>query len=218
MASLVVRMPPAGLTPTCRPVAARKSRTASSMTSVTGSVAAGCDLAGRGLDEVGAGEHAEPGGPAHVVVGDELAGLQDDLEVRVAAGLLDGDDLVEHLEVAAGQEGAAVDHHVDLVGAGGDRVPRVGELDLEAGPAARERGGDAARRARRCRAAPRPPPAPCPGRRRSRRPGGCRGPPGRAAGPWRTARAPCPGCPRPPAWSGRSSGSPGRSPTPWPWS
>ena len=44
MASLVVRMPPAGFTPTCRPVASRKSRTASSMTSVTGSVAAGATL------------------------------------------------------------------------------------------------------------------------------------------------------------------------------
>ena len=44
MASLLVRMPPAGLTPTCRPVAARKSRTASSMISVTGSVAAGLTL------------------------------------------------------------------------------------------------------------------------------------------------------------------------------
>ena len=40
IASLVVRMPPAGLTPTWRPVCARKSRTASSITSVTGSVAA----------------------------------------------------------------------------------------------------------------------------------------------------------------------------------
>ena len=40
IASLVVRMPPAGLTPTCRPVAARKSRTASSITRVTGRVAA----------------------------------------------------------------------------------------------------------------------------------------------------------------------------------
>ena len=34
-------MPPAGLTPTVRPVADRKSRTASSITRVTGSVAAG---------------------------------------------------------------------------------------------------------------------------------------------------------------------------------
>jgi hypothetical protein len=45
MASLAVRMPPAGLTPTCRPCVWRKSRTASSMTMVTGSVAAGVTLA-----------------------------------------------------------------------------------------------------------------------------------------------------------------------------
>ena len=44
MASLAVRMPPAGFTPTWRPVASRKSRTASSMTSVTGRVAAGLTL------------------------------------------------------------------------------------------------------------------------------------------------------------------------------
>ena len=43
-ASLVVRMPPAGFTPTIRPVWSRKSRTASSITKVTGSVAAGCTL------------------------------------------------------------------------------------------------------------------------------------------------------------------------------
>ena len=44
IASLVVRMPPAGFTPTIWPVCSRKSRTASSITSVTGSVAAGCTL------------------------------------------------------------------------------------------------------------------------------------------------------------------------------
>ena len=44
MASLVVRIPPAGFTPTWVPVAARKSRTASSISMVTGSVAAGCTL------------------------------------------------------------------------------------------------------------------------------------------------------------------------------
>ena len=44
MASLVVLMPPAGFTPTIWPVASRKSRTASSMISVTGSVAAGWTL------------------------------------------------------------------------------------------------------------------------------------------------------------------------------
>ncbi|GAA3125921.1 hypothetical protein GCM10020001_053700 [Nonomuraea salmonea] len=44
MASFDVRMPPAGFTPTWRPVASRKSRTASSMMSVTGGVAAGDTL------------------------------------------------------------------------------------------------------------------------------------------------------------------------------
>jgi hypothetical protein len=44
MASLLVRMPPAGLTPTARPVASARSRTASSITRVTGGVAAGCTL------------------------------------------------------------------------------------------------------------------------------------------------------------------------------
>ncbi len=44
MASLLVRIPPAGFTPTCRPVVSRKSRTASSMTRVTGGVAAGSTL------------------------------------------------------------------------------------------------------------------------------------------------------------------------------
>ena len=57
----------------------------------------GRDLAGRGLDEVPAGEHRQPGRATHVVVGDELAGLEDHLQVRRTTGLLDGDDLVEHL-------------------------------------------------------------------------------------------------------------------------
>ena len=51
------------------------------------------------------------------------------------AGLLDGDDLLEDVEVAAGQEGAAVDDHVDLVGAVGDGVLHVGELDRAGWPA-----------------------------------------------------------------------------------
>src|SRR3712207_8069786 len=74
------------------------------------------DLAGGGLDEVAAGEHRQPGGAADVVQGDQFAGLEDDLEVRVPARLLHRDDLVEDVEVAAGEEGAAVDDHVDLVG------------------------------------------------------------------------------------------------------
>ena len=41
IASFEVRMPPAGFTPIIWPVVSRKSRTASSITSVTGGVAAG---------------------------------------------------------------------------------------------------------------------------------------------------------------------------------
>ena len=90
---------------------------------------------------------AEPARPPHVVVGVELAGLEDDLEARVAAvrpaaGLLDGHDLLEDLAVLPGQEGAAVDHHVDLVRAGGHGVRGVRELDPQRGASAGERGGD----------------------------------------------------------------------------
>ena len=101
----------------------------------------GGDLAGGGLDHVGAREQREPGGAAHVVVARQLAGLQDDLEVGAAAGLLDGDDLVVHLAVAAGEEGAAVDHHVDLAGARVDGERGVGQLDRQRRPARRERRG-----------------------------------------------------------------------------
>src|SRR3954452_3142476 len=102
----------------------------------------GGDLAGGGLDEVAAGQHRQPGGPADGVEGDQLPGLQDDLEVRGPAGLLDRDDLLEDVQVAPGQERAPVDDHVDLVGTVGHGVPDVGELHRPAGPAAGERGGD----------------------------------------------------------------------------
>ena len=59
-----------------------------------------------------------------------------------AAGLPDLGDLLEDLEVAAGQERAPVDDHVDLVGAGLDGVLGVGELDVHRGPAAGERRRD----------------------------------------------------------------------------
>jgi len=103
----------------------------------------GLHLAGRGLDEVAAAEHAEPRRAPDIVIGAELAGLQDDLEMGRAAGLLDGDDLVVDLHIAAGQERAPVDHHVDLVGAGGDRGLGVVQLDRERGLPGREGGGHA---------------------------------------------------------------------------
>ena len=70
--------------------------------------------------------------------------------MRVAARGLDRDDLVEHRRVVARQEGAAVDDHVDLVGAGRDRRPRLGELDVEERLARRE----ARRHARDCTPVP----------------------------------------------------------------
>src|SRR5262245_39913453 len=101
------------------------------------------DLARRRLDEVSAGQHREPRRAPDVVIGGQLTGLEDDLEVRRATRLLDGDDLVVHLRVTAGQERATVDDHVDLIRAGRDRVGRVGELDAERNLPGRERCGDA---------------------------------------------------------------------------
>ena len=102
----------------------------------------GVDLAGRRLDEVGAGGHREQRRAADVVVRAELAGLEDHLQVRGAAGLLHLDDLVVDLGVAAGEERAAVDHHVDLVGAERNRLTHIRELDRERRLAGRERGRD----------------------------------------------------------------------------
>ena len=102
----------------------------------------GADLAGRRLDEVGAGGDGDQRGAAHVVVRPELARLEDDLQVRVAAGLLDADDLVEDLRVAAREERAAVDDHVDLVGAEFDDRARLRDLDVGRRLTGRERGGD----------------------------------------------------------------------------
>ena len=45
--------------------------------------------------------------------------------------------------VVAGQEGAPVDDHVDLVGAGLDRLAGLGQLQVEEGLAGREAGGHA---------------------------------------------------------------------------
>ena len=62
--------------------------------------------------------------------------------MRLAAGLLDLHDLVEDLRVPAGEERAAVDHHVDLVGAERDRVLDLAHLHVERALPGRERGRD----------------------------------------------------------------------------
>src|SRR5581483_6784438 len=82
IAFFAVRMPPAGFMPTLRPVSSCTSRIASSITS-------------------GTGRHREQRRAAHVVVRAELRDLEDHLQVRLAAGLLHLDDLVEDLRVPA---------------------------------------------------------------------------------------------------------------------
>ena len=62
--------------------------------------------------------------------------------MSVAAGLLHAHDLLHHARVVARQERLARDDHVDLVGAGGDRLLGVAQLDLERRLAGRERRGD----------------------------------------------------------------------------
>src|SRR5436190_1297699 len=102
----------------------------------------GRELPGRGLDEVGARGDREQRGSADVVVRTELTRLEDHLQVLVSDGLLDLDDLVVDLRVAAGEEGAAVDHHVDLVGPELDDAARLGDLEVGRALAGRERGRD----------------------------------------------------------------------------
>ncbi len=128
MASFAVLIPPAGFMPTCRPVCLLEI--ADRLEHHEGHGERGCrrHLAGRGLDEVRAGGHRQHARPANVVVRLELARLEDDLEVRLAARLLDLDDLVEHGPVVAGEERATIDDHVDLVGAGFDRLAGLGIL------------------------------------------------------------------------------------------
>ena len=75
---------------------------------------------------------------ADVVVRAELAHFEDHLQVGVAAGLLDLHDLVVHLGVAAGEECAAVDHHVHLVGAHVDDLANLGHLHARGALAGRE--------------------------------------------------------------------------------
>ncbi len=82
--------------------------------------------------------HGQHACAPHPVERTEFAGLEDDLEMRVAAGLLDGRDLVEDEAVIAGEERAARDHHVDLIGALIDRHARIFEFHVERRLAARK--------------------------------------------------------------------------------
>ena len=97
-------------------------------------------LAGRGLDEIGAGHHADPRGLGHVFQRDQVAGGEDRLHVRVAAGLAVGHHLVVQRLPVAGQDVLAGDDDVDLGGAGGHRQFDLAQLGFHAGQAGREGG------------------------------------------------------------------------------
>ena len=88
-ACFAVRIPPAGFIPTMRPVSSYTSRIDLEHAERHRQRRGRADLAGRGLDEVGAGGDREQRGAPDVVVRAELARLEDHLEVRLAAGLLD---------------------------------------------------------------------------------------------------------------------------------
>ena len=97
-----VRMPPAGLTPTWRPVASRKSRTASQHDQRDRQRRGRLHLAGAGLDEVAAGEHREPAMPAARCRRSRARRSRGSPSgAAVAAGRLHLHDLVEHVEVVA---------------------------------------------------------------------------------------------------------------------
>ena len=101
-----------------------KSRTACDITSATGRVAAGLTLPVEVLMK------SPPASRASHDARRTLSRVTSSPVSRItfrcasAAGGLHRDDLVEHLAVAPGQERAPVDHHVDLGGAGRDRVAR----------------------------------------------------------------------------------------------
>src|SRR5690606_8889925 len=99
-------------------------------------------LAGRGLDEVGAGQHANQRGPGDSGEGREFAGAEDGLDVGVAASGAHGPDLVVEALPVALQHQPALDDDVDLPGAVGDRGLDLLEPGLNRGEAVREGGGD----------------------------------------------------------------------------
>ena len=156
------------------------------------------DLAGRGLDEVGAGghrEHRAPSAPGRSEPSSPVSRIV--FRCAVAARLLGRRDLLERLLVTARQERRAVEHDVDLVGAVGDGAADLGEAEIErrTGPTGTRR-----RRSQPCTPVPATASAATRDERRDtrtpRRPTGPSGRAGRAARPLPRGRAPCPACRR----------------------
>ena len=86
--------------------------------------------------------HRQDACATHLVQRAEFAGLQDDLEMRVAAGFLDGRDLVEYEAIVAGKERPARNHHVDLIGALVDGHARIFQFHVQRRLSARKRCRD----------------------------------------------------------------------------
>ena len=165
-------MPPASFTPRTSPVASAKSRTACSITSATGGVAAGLTLPVEVLMKSAPASSAstEARRTLSSVASSPVSRMTFRCAVPQAARVATISS--KHLPVAPGEERAAVDHHVDLVRAGLDRVAHVGELGRERCAARRERRRDARDVHAASRAAPRPRPRRGRDRRTRRRPAG----------------------------------------------
>ena len=81
-------------------------------------------------------------GEADVVVGLEFAGFEDDFEVRGAAGFFHGGDFVGDAVVISGEENAAVDDHVDFIGAIAGGAADFLQFQAQRHEAGGEGGGD----------------------------------------------------------------------------
>ena len=64
-----------------------------------------------------AGAHRDFARDPNVIVSLQLARLENDFQMRVAARFFGGGDFVENAIVIAGEKNAAIDHHVDFIGA-----------------------------------------------------------------------------------------------------
>ena len=95
-------------------------------------------LAGRGLDEVGAGHHRHPTGARDVAQGHQVAGAEDGFHVHGAAGVLEGSDFVIKSVPVAVEDVGAGDDDVDLRGASFDGAANL----LDALGERREAGGE----------------------------------------------------------------------------
>src|SRR6516162_10311636 len=88
-------------------------------------------LAGGGLDEIRARHHGDDACPPHVAQRRKITGTQDDLAVRIAAGLLEGRDLVVEALPLPREHMCSGDHDIDLISARIDRSPDLSQTLLE---------------------------------------------------------------------------------------